>query len=295
MKVLIILDDVNQKDQLEMLVGRHDWFGSGSRILITTRDKHLLDNHIVDEVYSVNLMTLNEAIELFSLHAFKQRIPNKDFEVLSNQVVHCTGLLPLALKVLGSFLYGLDRSLWRSTWESLKDLPNDEILAKLKISFEGLGHVDQRLFLDIACFYRGKLRSYVEEILESYDIRSTIRIEVLIEKSLLFISPYDTIEMHDLIQEMAWHIVSQDDSRRSRIWLPEDIEDLFTGNLVRYVIISFIRTVLPSSTFGLSVRISCSFSFLFSIILQHRMEFYFALSLVLIISLFNILYHFLVS
>ncbi|XP_016471703.1 disease resistance protein Roq1 isoform X1 [Nicotiana tabacum] len=231
MKVLIILDDVNQKDQLKMLVGWHDWFGSGSRILITTRDKHLLDNHIVDEVYSVNLMTLNEAIELFSLHAFKQRIPKKDFEELSNQVVHCAALLPLALKVLGSFLYGLDRSQWRSAWESLKDLPNDEILAKLKISFEGLGHVDQRLFLDIACFYRGKLRSYVEEILESCDIGSTIRIKVLIEKSLLFISPYDTIEMHDLIQEMAWHIVSQDDSRRSRIWLPEDIEDLFTGNL----------------------------------------------------------------
>ncbi|XP_033508102.1 disease resistance protein Roq1-like isoform X2 [Nicotiana tomentosiformis] len=231
MKVFIILDDVNQKDQLEMLVGRHDWFGSGSRILITTRDKNLLDNHMVDEVYSVNLMTLNEAIELFNLHAFKQRIPKKDFEELSNQVVHCAGLLPLALKVLGSFLYGLDRRHWRSTWKRLKDLPNDEILAKLKISFEGLGHVDQRLFLDIACFYRGKLRSYVEEILESCDIGSTIRIKVLIEKSLLFISPYDTIEMHDLIQEMAWHIVSQDDSRRSRIWLPEDIEDLFTGNL----------------------------------------------------------------
>nr|XP_009799277.1 PREDICTED: uncharacterized protein LOC104245379 isoform X2 [Nicotiana sylvestris] len=55
MKVLIILDDVNQKGQLEMLVGRHDWFGSGSRILITTRDKQWLDNHIVDEVYSVNM------------------------------------------------------------------------------------------------------------------------------------------------------------------------------------------------------------------------------------------------
>ncbi|MCD9646723.1 hypothetical protein HAX54_036877 [Datura stramonium] len=228
MKVLIILDDVNQKDQLEKLVKGRDWFGTGSRILITTTDKQLLHNHKVDDVYSVNLMTLNEAIELFSLHAFKQRVPEKDFEELINQVVQNAGFLPLALKVLGLSLYGLNMIEWRCTVDRLKDMP-DHVLAKLKISFEGLSSSDQRLFLDIGCFYRGKLRSYVEEMLESCDIGSTIR--VLIEKSLLFISPYDTIEMHDLIQEMAWHIVRQGDTRRSRIWLPEDIEDLFTGNL----------------------------------------------------------------
>ncbi|KAL3347756.1 hypothetical protein AABB24_021420 [Solanum stoloniferum] len=228
MKVLIILDDVNQKDQLEMLVGGRDWFGIGSRILITTTDKHLLHNHVVDEVYSVNLMTRDEAIELFSLHAFKQRIPDKDFEELLNQVVQNAGFLPLALKILGSSLYGLDKIEWKCTVDRLKDMP-DHVLAKLKISFDGLSPSDQRLFLDIGCFYRGKLRSYVEEILESCDIGSTIR--VLIEKSLLFVSPYDTIEMHDLIQEMSWHIVRLGDTRRSRIWLPEDIEDLFTGNL----------------------------------------------------------------
>ncbi|XP_059281839.1 disease resistance protein Roq1-like [Lycium ferocissimum] len=228
MKVLIILDDVNQKDQLEMLVGGRVWFGTGSRILITTTDKQLLHNHGVDEVYSVNLMTPNEAIELFCLHAFKQRIPEKDFEELLNQVVQNSGLLPLALKVLGSSLYGLDKNDWRCTVDRLKDIP-DHVLAKLKISFERLSSSDQRLFLDIGCFYRGKLRSYVEEMLESCDIGSTIR--VLIEKSLLSISPYDTIEMHDLIQEMAWHIARQGDTTMSRIWLPEDIEDLFTGNL----------------------------------------------------------------
>ncbi|KAM3398181.1 disease resistance protein Roq1 isoform X2 [Capsicum galapagoense] len=228
MKVLIILDDVNQKDQLEMLVGGRDWFGTGSRILITTTDRHLLHNHEVDDVYQVNLMTINEAIELFSLHAFKQRIPEEDFEEVLNQVVQNAGFLPLALKILGSSLYGLNKIEWKCAVDRLKDMP-DHVLSKLKISFEGLNPSDQRLFLDIGCFYRGKLRGYVEEMLESCHIGSTIR--VLIEKSLLFISPYDTIEMHDLIQEMAWHIVRQGDTRRSRIWLREDIEDLFTGNL----------------------------------------------------------------
>ncbi|XP_020418266.1 TMV resistance protein N-like [Prunus persica] len=41
-KVLLILDDVNQLEQLHSLARGSDWFGSGSRIIITTRDKHLL-------------------------------------------------------------------------------------------------------------------------------------------------------------------------------------------------------------------------------------------------------------
>nr|XP_048327426.1 disease resistance protein RPV1-like isoform X3 [Ziziphus jujuba var. spinosa] len=41
-KVLIILDDVSELDQLEALAGKANWFGSGSRILITTRDESLL-------------------------------------------------------------------------------------------------------------------------------------------------------------------------------------------------------------------------------------------------------------
>ena len=41
-KVLIVLDDVDGEEELEALAGNHDWFGSGSRIIVTSRDKHLL-------------------------------------------------------------------------------------------------------------------------------------------------------------------------------------------------------------------------------------------------------------
>ncbi|PWA65369.1 NBS-LRR resistance-like protein RGC597 [Artemisia annua] len=43
--VLVILDDVDHLDQLEALAGSHNWFGGGSRIIITTRDEHLLRKH----------------------------------------------------------------------------------------------------------------------------------------------------------------------------------------------------------------------------------------------------------
>ena len=44
-RILLVLDDVNKSKQLKMLVGEHNWFGSGSRIIITTRDAHLLEEH----------------------------------------------------------------------------------------------------------------------------------------------------------------------------------------------------------------------------------------------------------
>ena len=41
-KVLLILDDVEDSKEVENLLGECDWFASGSRVIITTRDRHVL-------------------------------------------------------------------------------------------------------------------------------------------------------------------------------------------------------------------------------------------------------------
>ena len=41
-KGLMVLDDVDEIQQLEALAGKCDWFGFGSRIIVTSRDSHLL-------------------------------------------------------------------------------------------------------------------------------------------------------------------------------------------------------------------------------------------------------------
>ncbi|XP_052479399.1 disease resistance protein RPV1-like [Gossypium raimondii] len=41
-RVLVVLDDVDNLQHLKCLAGRRDWFGLGSRIIVTTRDEHLL-------------------------------------------------------------------------------------------------------------------------------------------------------------------------------------------------------------------------------------------------------------
>ncbi|CAN6836598.1 unnamed protein product [Brassica oleracea] len=44
-RVLIILDDVDNIRKLEALANETTWFGSGSRIVVTTENKELLQQH----------------------------------------------------------------------------------------------------------------------------------------------------------------------------------------------------------------------------------------------------------
>ncbi|CDP20945.1 unnamed protein product [Coffea canephora] len=239
-KVLIVLDDVDHLSQLDALAGMHEWFGDGSRIIITTKNKHLLVTHGVDKMHKMEVLNEYEAIQLFSWHAFKKDYPAKDYEELSIEIVHYAGCLPLALKVLGSFLYGREMAEWRSEVERLKRIPEDEIMEKLKVSFNGLKEVEKEIFLDIACFFEGKKKDYIRRVCDSFNFCPDIHIKVLIQKSLITLSR-GRILMHCLIQEMGWHIVRQkapeEPGKRSRLWVAKEICDvLATDNATENIV-----------------------------------------------------------
>jgi hypothetical protein len=133
-KVLLILDDIDKLDQLQAIVGSRDWFGSGSGIIVTTRDKHVLTVLGADRVYMAREMNDIEALELFSWHAFRTCHPVEDYKELSEQIVDYCGRLPLALEVIGSFLFGRSKVEWKSALEKLRRIPDDQIQKKLQIS-----------------------------------------------------------------------------------------------------------------------------------------------------------------
>nr|XP_023875311.1 TMV resistance protein N-like [Quercus suber] len=137
-KILLVLDDVDQLDQLKKLVGKGNWFGSGSRVIITTRDKHLLRILKVDKIYEAKGLNDDEALHLLCLKAFTNDYPPKDYLELCKEVVQYTKGLPLAIEILGSFLFSRDIDQWKSTLNRLKEFPKSEILQVLKISFDGL-------------------------------------------------------------------------------------------------------------------------------------------------------------
>ncbi|CAI9266158.1 unnamed protein product [Lactuca saligna] len=227
-KVLILLDDVDNLEHLEELAGSRDWFGEGSRIIITTRDEHVLTAHKVDVIHNISLLNTDEAMKLFCKHAPQGYRRIKDYQQLSKDAVSYAGGLPLALRVLGRFLCDKETNEWRSALDRLKEIPDANILEKLKISFDGLTSEERELFLDIACFFRGRIKD--EDVMMKLDacgFHSVIGIKVLVQKALITISEYGMFDMHDLIQEMAHYIVRREHpknpAKHSRVWKEEDV------------------------------------------------------------------------
>jgi hypothetical protein len=125
-KVFIVLDDVDNSMALEewrdLLDGRNSSFGPGSKVLITSRDKQVLSN-IVDETYKVEGLNYEDAIQLFNSKALKICIPTIDQRHLIEQIAWHVRGNPLALKVLGSSLYGKSIEEWRSALKKLAQDP----------------------------------------------------------------------------------------------------------------------------------------------------------------------------
>ncbi|XP_050257407.1 TMV resistance protein N-like isoform X28 [Quercus robur] len=233
-RILLVLDDVDKLDQLKFLVGEHDWFGPGSRIIITTRDEHVLKTHEVNEIYEVDGLNDEHALRLFSSKAFKgKHVPN-DYLELSKHFLNYARGLPLALEVLGSFLNGKSIAEWKSALERLKDFPERIILQALKISFDGLRDAEKEIFLHIACFLNHKEKDHVLEVLDSLGLHPVIGLKELIDKSLLKITYMHIVWMHDLLEEMGKDIVRNeclnDPGKRSRLWCYKDIESVLKKN-----------------------------------------------------------------
>ncbi|KAG4941896.1 hypothetical protein JHK87_045767 [Glycine soja] len=235
-KVLLILDDVDKCEQLMAIVGRPDWFGPGSIVIITTRDEHLLKCHEVERTYEVKVLNHNAALQLLTRNAFKREKNDPSYENVLNRVVAYASGLPLALEVIGSDLFGKTVAEWESAVEHYKRIPRDKIQEILKVSFDALGEEQKNVFLDIACCFKGYKWTEVDDLLHVlYGNCKKHHIGVLVEKSL--IKYYDdTVEMHDLIQDMGREIERQrspdEPGKRKRLWSPQDIIQVLKHNTV---------------------------------------------------------------
>nr|AAQ93075.1 TIR-NBS-LRR type R protein 7 [Malus baccata] len=229
-RVLVIMDNIDEVGQLDAIVGNPDWFGPGSRIIITTRDEHLLKQ--VDKTYVAQKLDEREALELFSWHAFGNNWPNEEYLELSEKVVSYCGGLPLALEVLGSFLFKRPIAEWKSQLEKLKRTPEGKIIKSLRISFEGLDDAQKAIFLDISCFFIGEDKDYVAKVLDGCGFYATIGISVLRERCLVTVE-HNKLNMHDLLREMAKVIISEkspgDPGKWSRLWDKREVINVLTN------------------------------------------------------------------
>ncbi|KAK4573850.1 hypothetical protein RGQ29_031700 [Quercus rubra] len=232
--VFIVLDDVDGEEQLGALAGEHDWFGLRSRIIITSRDSHLLRRCGVDDIYTTKVLNNDDALQLFSWRAFHKPYPKENYVNLSKDFVNYANGLPLALKVLGSSLFAKRMNEWKSALDKLKEEPNRNILDILQTSFDGLTNMRKRLFLDIACFFNGENKDSIRDILESFCYNPDYNIGVLMDKSLITIDDQGILWMHGLLQDMGQEIVHRESpkepSGRSRLWIYEDVIHVLKNN-----------------------------------------------------------------
>ncbi|PNX85428.1 putative disease resistance protein (TIR-NBS-LRR class), partial [Trifolium pratense] len=185
-RVLVVLDDVTTFEQLELLCRNPNLFGPGSVLIVTTRDAHLLKLVKVDYVCTMKEMDEKESLELFSWHAFKHHSPMEKFSELARKTVAYCGGLPLALEVIGSYLYKRSKEEWKNELLKLERIPNDQVHRVLRISYDSLNYdMEKDIFLDICCFFIGMDRAYVTEILNGCGLYADIGIAVLIDRSLL--------------------------------------------------------------------------------------------------------------
>ncbi|KAI9071082.1 hypothetical protein K1719_046957 [Acacia pycnantha] len=225
-KVLIVLDDVSHSKHLDGLAKECGSLGPGSRVIITTRDKHVLAGR-VDEIHEAKALSDYESLKLFCFKAFHKDRPEIGYEELSERSVAYAKGIPLALTVLGSFLRSKTTKEWESKLSQLKKIPQKGVQEVLKLSYDELNDEEREMFLDIACYLKGESESNVIRLFESYGLHARIGIRTLLDKALITIGVIYRVEMHDLIQGMGNEIVrqqcSKEPGKRSHLWNHEEV------------------------------------------------------------------------
>ncbi|XP_057733795.1 disease resistance protein RPV1-like [Arachis stenosperma] len=127
---------------------------SGSKIILTTRDRNVLTSGGVEEIHEVKEMNFEDSLKLFSHNTFRGSHPKENYYELSTRVVadYAKGI-PLALKILGSFLRTKEESEWDSALNKLRKYPNTDIQQVLRLSYDALDDDEKNILLDVACFF----------------------------------------------------------------------------------------------------------------------------------------------
>jgi len=188
LKTLLVLDNVDEVEQLEKLGLHPEYLGAGSRLIIISRDCCILQNYRVNEVYNVQVLDEAQARQLLYRKAFKSNDIRKEYKELTIDVLKYVNGLPLAIKVLGSFLFDRDACESRSALTRMKENPSKDIMDVLRISFDSLENLEKEIFLDIACFFSNRMgyswKPRVKKLLDYRQFYPDIGMKVLTEREI---------------------------------------------------------------------------------------------------------------
>ncbi|RHN66017.1 putative P-loop containing nucleoside triphosphate hydrolase, leucine-rich repeat domain, L [Medicago truncatula] len=162
-KCLLVLDDVwnGNEECLEQLLLSFNPGFSGSKIIVTTRDKHVAFVMKSDHQLLLNQLEEKDCWSIFVKHAFRGKnvfeYPN--LESIGKKIVEKCGGLPLAVKTLGNLL---QRKFSQAEWFKILETDmwhvskgGDEINSVLRLSYHNLPSNLKRCFAFCSIFPKG--------------------------------------------------------------------------------------------------------------------------------------------
>ncbi|GLJ27777.1 hypothetical protein SUGI_0545140 [Cryptomeria japonica] len=202
--VLIVFDDIDNREQKDNLLFVKNHVGNGSLILVTSKDRTLLQGTPGNprvKIYDVELLGAKDAQELFCWRAFGHTEPVQDLQNMVEELVRMCGGFPLALIVLGELFVNERRPrMWKKRLDSLsKGLP-DEVLSQIVMdSYKSLNGREKEAFLDVAHFLMGEDRDLVERVLDGLLNDDGFQcLETLHRKCLVELKSADIIRQREL-------------------------------------------------------------------------------------------------
>ncbi|GLJ34003.1 hypothetical protein SUGI_0683870 [Cryptomeria japonica] len=253
-RAFIILDDVDHIDQLNALLPNKDNLGSQSMVIVTSRELGVLQSWGLSSIYKMPGFGSSHARQLFCWHAFLQPSSPAEFETLVEEFLKACNGLPLSLKVLGAQLYGKkSKDYWESQLHKILRILPSEIQERLKVSYDALDEEEKEMFLDVACFLIGELKSTAIAVCDGMRCSGLHGLQTLVNKCLVelvyeeddprgHIFHGEKLRMHDHLRDMGREIASRHSS--NRLWQPriDDIKKHFKREMP-------IRGIRPPATF----------------------------------------------
>ncbi|XP_039173294.1 TMV resistance protein N-like [Eucalyptus grandis] len=202
MKVLLVLDDVERLSILKQFIGaKLDWFGSGSRIIVTSKEKSVLQGFVdrgVAHTYDVSPMDDNRAFNFFWQYAAIGKSDElRSYVKIAIEIVKAAKGLPLLLKIFGSFLHDKGLEEWIKFEDLIQQFHEDyqKILSRI---YEALNQKQKQMYLDIARCTRDVDCRIASYMWHHYD-RPHDEIEVLRRTSLIQMEE-NKIGMHGMLR-----------------------------------------------------------------------------------------------
>ncbi|RIA03993.1 hypothetical protein BRARA_K01765, partial [Brassica rapa] len=222
-RVLIVLDGVSSARDVEAFLGGFGWFSGGHTIIFTSRNRQVLVQCNAQELYSIPKLTKDESIRICLQFGSKQVWTRK----MSELVKYASGI-PLALSVLASPVEDQYIKAEKNRLRRLRQHPPVKIQDAFRISFDGRDDNEKSIFLDLACFFRGKYKKSVVNILDGCGFFTDLGIQGLIDESLISLVD-DKIVIPNIFQDTGRFFVRQENKeagKRSRLWDSDDIVDV---------------------------------------------------------------------